>query len=76
MNDSDQSKIISDAFVEDMDRINTDLFYCAFKEYFENRFDFDAWLDKLSDDKEKIIRLGFFYYVVIKEINRAAVTLI
>ena len=69
-------KIISDAFAEDMYKINNDLFYCAFKGYFQNRADFDECLNILGNDKEKIIRLGFFYYVVVKEIKHAGITLI
>ena len=76
MNDNDQSKAISDALVEDMYRINSDLFYCAFEEYFENKSDFDACLANLNNEKENIIRLGFFYYVVSKEIKHAGVILI
>lgn len=76
MNDNDQSKTISDVLVEEMYRINSDLFYCAFKEYFENRADFDTHLENLKNEKEKIIRLGFFYHVVTKEIKHASVTLI
>ena len=76
MNDNDQSKPIYSLFVEEMYKINTDLFYCAFKEYFYNRADFDACLDTLNEEKENIIRLGFFYYVVTKEIKHAGVTLI
>ena len=75
-NDNDKSKTISDALVKEMGRINSDLFYCAFKEYFENRADFDTHLDNLNNEKEKIIRLGFFYYVVTKDIKHAGVTLI
>ncbi len=69
-------KIISDAFAEDMYKINSDLFYCAFQGYFKNRADFDECLNILGNDKDKIIRLGFFYYVVTKEIKHAGVTLI
>jgi len=76
MNNDHKFKTISDAFAEDMYRINSDLFYCAFKEYFQNREDFDACLNRLSNEKEKIIRLGFFYYVVTNEIKHAGVTLI
>ena len=75
MNDNDQSKPISDIFSEDMYRMNSDDFYCAFEDYFQNRADFDTCLDSLNNEKE-IIRLGFFYYVVTKEIKHAGVTLI
>lgn len=71
-----QPKFLSEAFVEDMYKINKDLFFCAFKDYFGNRSDFDACLANLNKEREEIIRLGFFYYVVTKEIKHAGVTLI
>ncbi|MFZ5570932.1 MAG: hypothetical protein ACOZF0_11035 [Thermodesulfobacteriota bacterium] len=76
MNDKDQIKPFPDTFINDMYRINSDLFYCAFEKYFENRNDFNERLSKLNDEKEEIIRLGFFYYVVTKEIKHAGVILI
>jgi hypothetical protein len=52
-------------------------FFDAFKKYFENRSNFDILLEKLKDeDKSKIIRLGFFYHIITKEIQDARITLI
>ena len=76
MNDDSQNNAIFDVLAKDMYGINSDLFYSAFEEYFQNRTDFDEWIDKLRNEKDKIVRLGFFYSVVTKEIKHAGVTLI
>jgi len=52
-------------------------FFEAFKGYFDDRTDFDAFIEKLKEeDKNKILRLGFFYSVITKFINHAGVTLV
>jgi len=70
-------KIYAEKFFQDFEKHNKDRFFDAFKKYFKDRSDFDTLLDKLDEvSKGKLIRLGFFYYIITKEIGHAGVTLI
>ncbi len=51
-------------------------FFGAFQDYFKDRSDFDACLNSLKEEKDKITELGFFYNLVTKEIPHAGITLI
>lgn len=51
-------------------------FFGAFQDYFKDRPDFDACVNSLGEEKDKITELGFFYNVVTKEIRHAGITLI
>ena len=55
---------------------NEECFFNAFKKYFRDRSEFDTCLEKLKTEKDKIVRLGFFYYVVTQEIKPKGITLI
>lgn len=50
-------------------------FYKSFKEYFNNRKEFNSYIDNLKD-RDKIIQIGCFYHIISKEINYSGVTLI
>lgn len=70
-------RIFAEKFMHDFIEDNKDRFFDAFKNYFKDRSEFDTLLDNLNeDDKIKLIRLGFFYYIVTNEIKHAGVTLI
>ncbi len=70
-------RVYAEKFFQDFEEHNKDRFFDAFKKYFKDRSDFDNLLDKLDEDsKSKLIRLGFFYYIVTKEIGHAGITLI
>lgn len=67
----------AEKFFEDFEEHNKDCFFDAFKKYFNDRSEFDTLLVKLDkDDRSKLIRLGFFYYIITKEIQHAGITLI
>lgn len=65
-----------EAFSKTMLESKKNDFYCAFQDYFKDRFDFDACVNSLGEEKDKIIELGFFYNLIIKEIGHAGITLI
>ncbi len=69
--------VFAEEFFKDFEEHNKKCFFDAFKIYFKDRSDFDTLLEKLKeDDKSKIIRLGFFYYIITKKIGYAGITLI
>lgn len=69
--------IPAEKYFQDFEDQNKERFFDAFKIYFKDRSDFDTLLEKIkAEDKLKIIRLGFFYYIITKEIGHAAITLI
>jgi hypothetical protein len=81
MSDIEESKrkaaaMLAETFIKNFEEHNKNCFFSAFQEHFKDRSDFDACLDNLNAEKDKITRLGFFYYVVTKEIGHAGVTLI
>jgi hypothetical protein len=81
MNDIEGSKrkaaaMLAEAFIKNFEEHSMNCFFSAFQEHFKDRSDFDACLDNLNAEKDKITRLGFFYYVVTKEIGHAGITLI
>lgn len=70
-------RVYAEKFFQDFEEHNKDRFFDAFKKYFKDRSEFDTLLDKLDEDgKRKLIRLGFFYYIITKEIGHAGITLI
>ena len=55
----------------------SDATFSSFEDYFnKNRSEFDSFLKTLGEDKDKVIKLGFFYNVVTKDIKHAGVILI
>lgn len=81
MNDIEASKSklesnLAKVLVKNFEEQNINCFFSAFQEYFDNRSDFDDCLINLKEKKNEIARLGFFYYVVTKEIRHAGITLI
>jgi hypothetical protein len=69
--------IALEKFIPEFEKHNEDCFFDAFKKYFKDRPDFDTMLGKLRyESKSKIIRLGFFYHIITKEIGHAGITLI
>lgn len=55
---------------------NKNCFFAAFKRYFKDQSEFSILIERLGPHKAKIIRLGFFYYVITQEIRHAGITLI
>ena len=69
--------VFAKKFIREFEEHNKDCFFDAFKKYFKDRSDFDTLLEELKEEtKSKIIRLGFFYYIITKEIGHAGMTLI
>ena len=69
--------VFAEKFFQDFEEHNKECFFDAFKKYFKDRSDFDTLLANLKEEaKSKIIRLGFFYHIITKEIGHAGITLI
>jgi hypothetical protein len=66
-----------ESFFREFESHNRDCFFNAFQSYFKDRADFETMLEELGEEsKTKIIRLGFFYHIITKEIRHAGITLI
>lgn len=65
-----------EAFSKTMLESKRNDFFGAFQDYFKDRSDFDACVNSLGEEKDKITELGFFYNLVTKEIGHAGITLI
>jgi len=69
--------VFAEKLFQDYEDDNKNRFFDAFKIYFKDRSEFETLLNKLAEeDKHRVIRLGFFYYIITKEINHAGITLI
>lgn len=64
------------ALIENRLESNRNDFFNAFQDYFKDRPDFDACINSLEEEKDKITELGFYYNLVTKEIGHAGITLI
>ncbi len=65
-----------EAFGKNLEERDIDYFYSAFADHFKDKSEFECFLNKLNSEKNKIARIGYFYYVATKEIGHAGIILI